>query len=111
MFLCLREAESWLHCSWRDAVPVHVFCVGEGEVLEKDRIVEIPAVGNGIDDWVGDGVGFEEAGAAADADGFVGGVFREDDAGATRDGGWLRTSRPRAGGCALMQRWPGFACL
>lgn len=59
------------------AFPVHVTCEGESEAVEEDGIVEIPAVGNGIDDWVGGGVGFEEAGSAIDADGFGGGIFRE----------------------------------
>jgi hypothetical protein len=34
-------------------------------------------VGDGIDDGVGDEVGFEEAGTVIDTDGFGGGVFRE----------------------------------
>ncbi len=74
-----NETEPWTLIPRGDDIPVHVSCEGEGEVFEEDGIVEIPAVGDGIDDGVGDGVGFEEAGTAIDADGFGGGVFREAD--------------------------------
>ncbi len=71
----LREAKGWGgHSCWYD-IPVHITCEGEGEVFEEDGIVEIPAVRNGIDDGVGGGVGFEEAGTAIDTDGFGGGIF------------------------------------
>ena len=61
----------------RDYLPIHVSGQGVGEIFHEDGIIEIPAVGNGIDDGVGDGVGFEEAGSAIDADGFGGGRFRK----------------------------------
>lgn len=77
MFSFLREAKGWGGQSRRDDIPIHVTCESEGEVLKEDGIVEIPAVGDGIDDGVGDGVGFEEAGTAIDADGFGGGGFGE----------------------------------
>lgn len=57
----------------RDDISIHITCESEGEVLEEDGIVEMPAVGNRIDDGVGAGAGFEEAGSAIESDGFGGG--------------------------------------
>ena len=61
----------------RDHLTIHITGQREAEVLEEDGIVEMPTVGDGIDDGVGGGVGFEEAGSAIDADGFGGGGFGE----------------------------------
>lgn len=74
------ETEDRVRKAGGDDISIHITCEGEGEVLDEYRIIEIPAVGDGIDDGVGGGVGFEEAGTAIDADGFGGCVGGESDA-------------------------------
>lgn len=78
--LFFEETESWGCHACGYHIAINVTCEGKGEILEGNGIVEIPSVGNGIDDGVRGGVGFEEAGSASGAQGFCRGV---------RCSGWL----------------------
>jgi hypothetical protein len=86
MGLLRSQAQMGTVGACRNDFPIHITCESEGEVLEEDGIVEIPAVGNGVDDRLGHGVSLAKALATIDAHGFGRGIrWQPDPPGARGD--------------------------